>query len=99
MQKRIVLDDRGNAVVEVKNKDGYFEPAVDAEAIARLKANELSMAGTLNKKPSGPVVGQNPYQGATVAGSKQLRTRSGLDYLRSLSAEIERRRRDEGDKT
>ena len=92
MKKRRTLDEKGLPVVEVRNRDGIYVPEYDASAIHRLKADELSIEQTAKHRN---VPGSNPYAGATVVDAKQLRKRSGLDYLRTLSAEIKKRKTDE----
>jgi hypothetical protein len=95
MVKRRTLDSRGKPVVEAKNADGVFVPVpeVDSDILRNLKAEELRLLDTRKQ----PLVGKNPYQGATVPESKKLRKRSGLDYLRKLSEEIMRQRAGAGD--
>ena len=92
MKKRVTLDRKGNPVIETRNKDGIYEREIDAEALARFKLDEMSVATTARKKTGGPLVGSNPYHDASVTDSKKLRKRSGLDYLRTLSVEIKKRR-------
>lgn len=96
MKKRVILDRYGNPVVEMKNEDGIYERAVDTAALSRLKADDLSLASGI-RRASGihRQVGRNPYAGATVDDAKKLRKRSGLDYLRTLSQEIKKRRGDD----
>lgn len=92
MKKRRTLNEKGLPVVEVRNRDGIYEPEYDSAAVRRLKADELSIQETA-RRPRVP--GTNPYGDATVTDSKKLRKRSGLDYLRTLSAEIKKRKADE----
>jgi hypothetical protein len=96
MKKRVTLDRYGNPVIETKNKDGVYERVVDVDALKKMKADELSLASGI-RRASGihRQVGRNPYSGATVDDAKKLRKRSGLDYLRTLSQEIKKRRGDD----
>jgi len=93
--KRISFDRMGNPVVEVRNRNGVYE-RVDAHELDSLDTAGLCIASGTHR-PSGIFrrVGSNPYQGASVPESKKLRKRSGLDYLRTLSDEIKRRKPDE----
>ena len=95
MKKRVTLDRQGNPVVEVKNKDGIYERIVDTDALKKLNADDLS-ASTGITRATGfhRKVGRNPYDGASVADVKKLKKKSGLDYLRTLSEEIKKRRDD-----
>ena len=96
MKKRVTLDRHGNPVIETMNKDGVYERVLDAGALAKLKADDLALAsGVRGASALHRQVGRNPYAGASVNESKKLRKRSGLDYLRTLSQEIKRRRGDD----
>jgi hypothetical protein len=92
MKKRRTLDEKGLPIVEVRNRDGIYEPEYDSAAVHRLKADELSIDLTAKHRR---VPGSNPYGDSNVADAKKLRKRSGLDYLRTLSAEIKKRKTDE----
>lgn len=96
MKKRRTFDDQGNPVVEHKNSDGLFERDVDKSAIRKLSADALELSEPAS---TGPVPkGQTPYGNAATVDAKKLKSRSSLDYLRELSAEIKRKREREGKK-
>lgn len=91
MNRRRTFDEHGRPIVEVETTDGKFEQEIDTARVSELKGDELSLEDTR------PMLRPNysPYGDAPEPAPGARRRRSGLDYLRALSQEIKRRRRDE----
>ena len=87
------FDSLGRPVTDVETEPGFFQRDLDERAVATLGASALSLqdAAMNGVRPSFDLKGRNPY--GRESATKTLRTRSGLDYMRALSVEFDRRRR------
>jgi hypothetical protein len=91
MKRRKGFDEQGRPVSEIQSPTGSFRPDLDAGRLRELRADELSLEDTIPmRRPH-----FSPYDRdvAPPAAPSQPPRRSGLDAMRALSEEIERRRK------